>query len=682
MDAELLCMGCMTERENAGLCSRCGYEEVEPGSPIILSPRTGLMNGHYLVGRMLGKLGGFGITYLGWDTKLETKVAIKEFLPRDLAGRDTGRSTVVPHHDDDKELFAYGLDRFVQEARTLAQFDHPNVVRVRTFFEENGTAYLVMNYYDGIPLNQYLEDKGGRLDEKLAIDIMMPIMDGIRAVHEKGFLHRDIKPQNIYLTEGGLPILLDFGAARFAIGQRNKSLSVVITPGYAPFEQYQKKGKHGPWTDVYSTAATLYNMVTGVMPLEAPDRVIEDELEPVEKLVPGSSSQLSEALILALSVKPGKRPQSIREFQDLFIDEDEPEVIPPDKTVEIEDAVFHFAKKIGSKDSLELFLSQYPYSDHTGEVKDLLTNIAAPTVEGPLTFEYREERRGGILLEGAFGKQGKENVLVWEHDNEIKDRFPDAYRNKKGFWEFKVSGDQFDDLVMVYIPAGEFIMGSNDIQAANNEKPLHKVFLDGYWIGKYEVTFGQFDIFCEQTGLYSKGIIHQRNTPYDEGWGRGKNPVIHVSWQDTREYCEWLMEKTERVFKLPSEAQWEKAAKGTDNRKYCWGNKPPDGKLANLGESGNWKTTPVTQYPKGASPYGVMDMNGNVLEWCSDFYEEHYYETSPAKNPVGPSSGNKYVKRGGAFSYEAKAIRNACRSGSSSSYHSTNLGFRLVMVNK
>ena len=216
------------------------------------------------------------MTYLGWDRKLQAQVAIKEFFPRDLAGRNGDRTTVVPHDKHDAELFSYGLERFVQEARTLAQFDHPNVVRVRTFFEENGTAYLVMNYYDGISLSQYLEDNGGRLEEKLAIAIMMPIIDGIRAVHEKGFLHRDIKPNNIYLTQGGLPILLDFGAARFAIGQRTKSLSIVLTPGYAPFEQYQKKGKHGPWTDVYSAAATLYHMVTGEVPLESPDRVMED----------------------------------------------------------------------------------------------------------------------------------------------------------------------------------------------------------------------------------------------------------------------------------------------------------------------------------------------------------------------------------------------------------------------
>ena len=256
MSYENMCMGCMKEKGVASVCPQCGYDESVPPGPLALPVRT-ILNRQFVVGRVLGKPGGFGVTYLGWDVTLETRVAVKEFLPRELAARSTDRVSVIPYSREEGESFRFGLKQFLQEARTLARFDHANVVRVRTFFEENDTAYLVMDYYEGTSLNRYLEQKGGRIPEKLALNIMMPILDGLREVHEKGFLHRDIKPHNIYLTQRARPILLDFGAARFAMGERSRSLSVLLTPGYAPYEQYHKKGRQGLWTDIYACGATL-----------------------------------------------------------------------------------------------------------------------------------------------------------------------------------------------------------------------------------------------------------------------------------------------------------------------------------------------------------------------------------------------------------------------------------------
>jgi serine/threonine protein kinase len=281
-----------------------------------------LLDNKYLLGRSLGNPGGFGITYLAWHTKLNTRVAIKEFLPRELAGRGTDSVTVHPYTANDSESFAFGLQQFLNEAATLARFNHPNVVRVKDFFEANGTGYLVMDYYEGMTLAEYQKQQGGRLPEKQALDIMMPILDGLREVHEEGFLHRDIKPQNIYLAKGknGVsPILLDFGAARFAMGERSRSLSVVLTPGFAPFEQYHKKGNQGAWTDIYACAATLYHLVTGTVPPEATERVYEDHLSAVQTLVPDLSSPLSRAVLAGLAVKPEERPQSVRAFQDLLL---------------------------------------------------------------------------------------------------------------------------------------------------------------------------------------------------------------------------------------------------------------------------------------------------------------------------------------------------------------------------
>ncbi|OIN93041.1 MAG: hypothetical protein AUJ20_05430 [Comamonadaceae bacterium CG1_02_60_18] len=311
-----LCPGCFAEKGNASTCPHCGYDESQKRGPLVLPHRTLLNNGQYLIGKVLGKPGGFGITYLAFDTKLETKVAIKEYLPRDLAGRDGDHVTISAHSAADAEHFRYGLTQFLQEARTLARFDHANIVRVRNFFEENGTGYLVMDYYDGITLADYLaQQPQGKLPEQTAIDILMPILDGLREVHAKNFLHRDIKPQNIYLTTGNRAILLDFGAARQAMSERSRSLSVVLSEGYAPYEQYHRRGEQGPWTDIYASAAVLYHAVAGEPPPPATERVAKDELD-VDAL--GVSASLANALRSGLAVGHKNRPQTMTEFQRML----------------------------------------------------------------------------------------------------------------------------------------------------------------------------------------------------------------------------------------------------------------------------------------------------------------------------------------------------------------------------
>jgi len=317
-----LCPGCLTAKGTASICPHCGYDESLKRGPLVLPHRALLHQGQYLIGKVLGKPGGFGITYLALDTRLETRVAIKEYLPRDLAGRDGGHATISAHSAEDGEFFRYGLTQFLQEARTLAKFDHANIVRVRNFFEENGTGYLVMDYYDGITLADYLaQQPQGKLPEKTAIGILMPILDGLREVHAKNFLHRDIKPQNIYLTTGNRPILLDFGTARQAMGERSRSISVVLSEGYAPYEQYHRRGEQGPWTDIYACAAVLYHAVAGEAPPPATERVHKDELD-IAAL--GVSASLGEALRLGLAVDHHKRPQRMTEFQALLLGSGEP----------------------------------------------------------------------------------------------------------------------------------------------------------------------------------------------------------------------------------------------------------------------------------------------------------------------------------------------------------------------
>jgi serine/threonine protein kinase len=312
-----VCPGCFEAPRSRGRCPRCGFDADAPRPPTALAPGT-LLNGQFSVGRVLGRPGGFGITYLAFDLQLETTVAVKEYLPRDLAARGTDGDTVLPHGSDEGELFRYGLGQFLTEARTLAKLDHPNIVRVRQFFAANASAYLVMGYYRGTTLADYLDTlPGGRMPEDKALALLLPILDGLRAVHAKDFLHRDIKPANIYLAQtdsGGVrPILLDFGAARQVLAERSRAVTTVLTPGYAPFEQYHGKGRQGPWTDVYAAAAVLYRMLTGAEPPEATARMEEDELH--SAAAQGVSPQTAQALEAALAVRAADRTWDVDSFQ-------------------------------------------------------------------------------------------------------------------------------------------------------------------------------------------------------------------------------------------------------------------------------------------------------------------------------------------------------------------------------
>ena len=284
------------------------------------------MNGRFLVGKVIGKPGGFGITYLGYDKLEDCKVAIKEFLPRDISGRDSDQLTVVAHSHEDQDTFAQGIKSFLQEARTLALMNHTNVVRIRDFFEANSTAYIVMDYYDGLTLSEYLSSQPSKkMPENLAINCLIPVLDGLREVHGKGFLHRDIKPQNIYLTSDNRLILLDFGAARQSVGDRSKSLSVVLSEGYAPIEQYQRNGKQGPWTDIYGAAATLYEMVSGSKPPSAMDRLAGENITPPNGVT--WSKSLLDALTVGMMVDPDHRCRSVGEWQRILLNQHPNKVI-------------------------------------------------------------------------------------------------------------------------------------------------------------------------------------------------------------------------------------------------------------------------------------------------------------------------------------------------------------------
>jgi serine/threonine protein kinase len=296
-------------------CPHCGWQPGHDNLPPALALGQ-LLDGRYRIGRVLGH-GGFGITYLAWDDNLHLRLAIKEYLPRDCASRAPDGISLAVYPGPAGEQFAYGLDRFLEEARTLAHFDqHPGIVTVKNFFRAHGTGYCVMDYVEGITLRQYLDQQpGGRISIDAALKLLMPVADALRAVHKEGLLHRDIAPDNIYLTQDGRIKLLDFGAARFAAGEHSRSLSVILKPGYSPEEQYRAKGKQGPWTDVYGLAATLYRALTGQIPPESLDRLDNDDLVPPSRLGIAIAPGQEATLLQALAVKAGQRFQSMAELQ-------------------------------------------------------------------------------------------------------------------------------------------------------------------------------------------------------------------------------------------------------------------------------------------------------------------------------------------------------------------------------
>ena len=270
----------------------------------------------YRLESVLG-VGGFGMTYLAWDTHLEKHVAIKEYLPSDLAVRALDGS-IVPVNTDSEFDYQWGLDRFIQEARTLARFSHPNIVRVNRYFEANGTSYMVMDYEAGESVHQYLT-RAPMPDETAIKKIMLPILDGLEAIHQAGFLHRDIKPSNVFLRENGAPLLIDFGSARLATGGISKNLRSIVSPGYAPLEQYMRDGNQGPWSDIYALSGVLYRAVTDEHPPDAVKRMKNDR---VPVALAGARTRYDERFLRAiewgLKLNEKVRPRSIAEWRELF----------------------------------------------------------------------------------------------------------------------------------------------------------------------------------------------------------------------------------------------------------------------------------------------------------------------------------------------------------------------------
>ncbi|MFZ3321749.1 MAG: cache domain-containing protein [Usitatibacter sp.] len=290
--------------------------DAKPAASTLVLP-TGYRLLEYRIDAILGQ-GGFGIAYAATDVNLAAKVVIKEYLPEQFAYR-TQDYTVAARDDLDQEFYQSGLDSFLVEARTLATFRHRNIVRVARFFEANKTAYMVLEYERGQSLKSFRRHHED-IPEATIVSLLAPLLDGLEVVHSAGYLHRDIKPDNIYVRDGdGSLVLLDFGAARQTAIEKSE-IGLVVTPGYGPIEQYAGGGRQGPWTDLYSMGATLFWLVSGRKPLDAPARLDDPEAMPTaETLGRGRfSAEFLRAIDWALQMHPGERPQSVSEWRSVL----------------------------------------------------------------------------------------------------------------------------------------------------------------------------------------------------------------------------------------------------------------------------------------------------------------------------------------------------------------------------
>ena len=373
------------------------------------------LNGRYIITSVLGE-GGFGITYYGVDDLFGNEVAIKEFFPQGIVTRNneyTDNVTVTYAKQD--EAFLAGKKRFIGEARVMAKFNgNQGIVNVTDFFEANNTAYIVMEYLDGITLKEYL--KGNRqipVDELMGL--LAPLLESLDDVHQSGLIHRDISPDNIMVLKDGSVKLMDFGAARDYTEFGEKSLSIVLKPGYAPAEQYQSRGVQGPWTDIYALCATIYKCITGKTPEDSIQRVMEDELKKPSELGVDISPQIEKTLLKGMSIAPKDRYQNLKDLcEDLYKDymEEEESLEESQKETEVEPA------ETLEKSSAESQETSKRESEALKKEKDSVEDLEKECVQknseifkGDTQPESLKEHNT-VEAEQSFEEETKENAKV------------------------------------------------------------------------------------------------------------------------------------------------------------------------------------------------------------------------------------------------------------------------------
>lgn len=308
------CFNCMKEyEEQYEVCPHCGYVDGSPPAEAYHLAPGEILNHKYIVGTAIDS-GGFGIIYRAWDAQMEQVVAIKEYFPNGVVSRVPGQNDVIVYSGKNREVFRKGVDRFLVEARNMAEFSQPDIVALYDYFEENNTAYIVMEYLDGVSFKEYLKERGGQIPSEEVVDITLHVLAALEEVHSHHIIHRDISPDNIFLCSNHRVKVIDFGAARFSSGEESSNFSTIVKPGYAPAEQYRTKSRQGPFTDLYALGACMYQAATGEKPQESLARAMHDDLRPPKELNPEVPEYLSDIIMKAMAMDEDERFQSSEEF--------------------------------------------------------------------------------------------------------------------------------------------------------------------------------------------------------------------------------------------------------------------------------------------------------------------------------------------------------------------------------
>ena len=532
--------------------------------------------GKYKLEEHLGS-GAYADVYRATDTTLKRTVALKVLKPMLLA---------------DEEAFA----RFVQEAQTAAGLFHPHIATVLDLGEAEGRYFLAMRYVNGPSLDKLLAERGP-LPWSEALRITEEIAEALQFAHDKGLIHRDVKPGNILVSESEGAVLTDFGLvkAMHASGMTATG-SFLGTPHYMAPEIW--KGEQvSSATDQYALACILAELLSG--------QVLYDGMTP--------------PAVMAKHFQPPTLPVKW------------PAHISVDLATILRRSLAQNSKK--RFDTLKQFISSLQAPRRTVDE----SNIPKGKTKG------RGLAIQGDVMAITLGKGKLIAGVVLE---------------------------------LVRIPAGPFLMGSNvhDQYTKENEQPQHEIHLEEYWMGITPVTVAQFETFVRATGYKTTAETEGSNNWKSAARGKPDHPVTYVSWHDGLVFCDWASKETGLEIILPSEAQWEKAARGADGRTWPWGNQAPDNKRCNF-DNNIKDTSPVSNYiPAGVSPFGCDDMAGNVWEWTSTLYKDYPYRVADGREDMDADGAR--VMRGGAFDYFDVSVRCAYRSWFDPNGTYNNCGFR------
>jgi serine/threonine-protein kinase len=587
--------------------------------------------GRYHILEQLGE-GGMATVYKAYDTRLENEVAIKVIRTDELPAKTLARAR----------------QRFEREAKALAKLNHLNIVKVIDYGEYEGLPYLVMPYLSGGTLKQKLAGKA--LPWQEAVRILLPIARSLDYAHRQNMIHRDVKPANILITSDGDPLLTDFGIAKIVDEETTMDLTgtsaSVGTPEYMAPEQVISKTVDSR-ADIYALGVVLYEAVTGRRPFTAdtPMAILfKHASEPLPR--PKSFAQnlpdrVEQILLKALAKKPEDRYQTMAEFANAL------EACSGGSVARKNELPYR-----GSR----IILPAVPRNAWISIGLALLGISLFTILSKPLTAFTRQ----------VFGTSTPGSVPTSTHTTSTAATLTPAATTTPEFGIGSTMTGE-DGMVMVYVPAGEFTMGSD---STPDEQPIHKVTLDSFWIDQTEVTNKQYAACVSDSGCNppsdtgsSSRISYFGNPEFDE------YPVIYVDWSQASIYCSWAGRK------LPTEAQWEKAARGPEAFTYPWGNNTPNKTLLNF-NSNIGDTTQVGTYENGKSPYGAFDMAGNVWEWVNDRYSRAYYLGSPSSNPSGSDTGDFRILRGGSWVYSEHDVRSTFRFWFGPTFTQFNFGFR------